>query len=336
MSKDKNPQEESIKSKKHIPIEYRGGRLLNAIRYNSNIGGIGKAILHDIASFCDLGEEATFQEWIYRSKDNLVKCTGFNEKAINKHIKILINDGYLLERPHKNKDGRNGPKEFRITSKIFDEYLITLGADDCQEITDRGGADSYPLNDRAPDNCHPLNDRAPDNCHPLAPDNSHPLGGDNCHPNHNEFQHNEDEHNEEKKIKKESATNLESGGTPETPLFLEKDSFSIERRHEKEAKRKINEINKIGCLLIVDVPNVRKFRSKYEKHEIIKIAISKIGIDRTLENINSLYESKHYFIGKKESEIINDICNINYEKIKATQDHNNKAMEIETNYITEI
>ena len=121
-SKDIIPNQ-SRENMKPIPDQLKGGRHLYAIRDNQNTKVFEKAILFDLTSFCDLGENATFQDWIWRKKEDWIKDLGMEEKTLNKWIKILIKKEYLLER-HGYRFGRRSANEYQLTSKIFDEYLI--------------------------------------------------------------------------------------------------------------------------------------------------------------------------------------------------------------------
>jgi hypothetical protein len=135
------------KSMKAIPHQFKGGRLLDAIAESEKITGIGQAILFDLTRFCDLGENATFQEWVWRKREDLVKGTKFDIKAINRHIKILIKDGYIDKRKGMFK-GKQAANEFRLTSKIFDEYLAVLGYpnEDTHKVTGYPNADTIHNN----------------------------------------------------------------------------------------------------------------------------------------------------------------------------------------------
>ena len=115
--------------KKPIPDEFKGGRHLNAITKNKNIKVFEKSILYDLTNLCDLGEKATFREWIWRKKEDWINYLGFSHNVLDKWLKLLIKKGYLLERVGY-KNGRQSANEYQLTSKIFDEYLKNLAPPD--------------------------------------------------------------------------------------------------------------------------------------------------------------------------------------------------------------
>ena len=245
--------------RKPIPDKFKGGRLLNAIRYNPNIKGIDKLILYDITAFCDLGENATFQEWVYRKKEDMEITCGIRVQAINIHIKTLISDGYILERTGKKNDGRNGAKWFRLTSKIFDEYL------DISAPTK-----SYPLDGE------PLRNRIP-----LAPTNSYPLAPTNSYPKHNNYEHNENEHNDlfSENPEPGGQNELRGAGSP-NPSKNGEDKF-FEKNRKKEEKESLE----IGIIIIessIDKPNFVQSLKK-ENAAVSKTLYEKYGIEMMIK-----------------------------------------------------
>jgi len=208
-----SPQEEIInKPKKPIPDEFKGGRHLNAITKNKNIKVFEKAILYDLTNFCNLGENATFREWIWRKKEDWIKDLGFSHNILDKWLKILIKKGYLLERVGY-KNGRQSANEYQLTSKIFDEHL----------------------SNQPPQIWYPSNLLAPPDLVPLAPPDLVPLAPPDLVPIYNTPLYNNKLHNEETPT---PSGDSYPGENPQTPGGIESDKFYI--------KKAIS----IGCLVL--------------------------------------------------------------------------------------
>jgi len=245
---------------KPIPDQFKGGRLLNAIIENQNITGIGQAILFDITRFCDLGENATFQEWIWRKREDLVEGTKFDIKAINRHIKILIEDGYINKRKGTFK-GKQAANEYQLTSKIFDEYLTQLG----HPNTDTHKLTGYPNTDTQG--------------YPNADTQGYP----NADTNHNDSHHNNEQHNELKNKQKENSEVQKSGENPLDPYFFESDySFGFKKTEEEKPKRTKADVFRAGQTAIREKKG-QKFLSREEKSGMIQALLDEYDIDKVFD-----------------------------------------------------
>jgi hypothetical protein len=111
---------------------YAGGRSLNAIWYNSGLNHDEKFLLDFFGSECDF--KGNFRDWIKVKLDVLAERKGFKKtESVARIIQSAIQKGYLEKRATYDKNGRKSENEYRLTSKLFDEYAEWLFRN-CKEL----------------------------------------------------------------------------------------------------------------------------------------------------------------------------------------------------------
>lgn len=316
-SNNTNTQEKFSNNKNTIPDQFKGGRSLTAIwkTENKELKGIDILILSYFGSFCDLGVGGNFQEWKYHAKDDMVKELHCNMRTIRKHIKSLIDKGYISERTRKKNGTVDLASEYKLTNKIFDEYLVYLATPKKkQPIVTKETNPKIPeeTNPKIPENTN-LQDiemlEEPSDLwveftnallHQLGGALLHQLGGAEVHYKHNALNHNStsiinftDNFGDLEEYK---------GTSPLEPLKNEISDSSIQEKNKSlkktktEIRSEIREAKNIGIYLmpneIGNGSNRPTFISNKYKEVIFYDLYDKYGI-QTLRNL------KRYCINNK-------------------------------------
>ena len=112
--------------KKTIPDEFKGGRCLKAIQKNRNLDIQEFMIMNFLASLCDLGEEATFEEErVFKRKFLAYECR-MSLSSLERKSKKLSDKGYIILTENFKESGGQDSNLYRLTRKVFDEYLASL------------------------------------------------------------------------------------------------------------------------------------------------------------------------------------------------------------------
>ena len=115
--------------KKTIPDEFKGGRCLKAIQKNRNLDIQEFMIMNFLASLCDLGEEATFEEErVFKRKFLAYECR-MSLSSLERKSKKLSDKGYIILTENFKESGGQDSNSYRLTRKVFDEYLASLTGD---------------------------------------------------------------------------------------------------------------------------------------------------------------------------------------------------------------
>ena len=110
--------------KKTIPDKFKGGRYLKAVEDNPNIKDQDEyLIMIFLAARCDLGKNATFEDENPYTKEYIAKKCRMSVENLYKKSKSLSKKGYIVVTLNDNKKGKSEGNLYRITSKVFDEYV---------------------------------------------------------------------------------------------------------------------------------------------------------------------------------------------------------------------
>jgi len=287
MSKDKNPQEESTRDRKPIPDKFKGGRSLNAIWESDKICLIQKAIFNDISRICD-AFGGDFQEWKYRSKKKLIKVCSTEKAAINKWIKISVDQGYLLEEVRKTNKGDYSSNGYKLTSKIFDEYEESL-LKNCEfKKMDRVGVGANSTLPRGGVGANST----------LGVGANSTLGvGANSHPKHNQYEHNQNEHDFFNSVAEQTPANHSE------KKELDKKNWKVKSSDEEK------ESLEIGLTIIqTEIVNSGFINSLKDKNNLISKNLHKrFGVEIMIKLKNHMIDNNINPFSCDEIKIINYI-----------------------------